>query len=60
MADNDGAVVMTDELRRELSDITNVQRAAVLMLLLGGISTPTSSVIWTRKRFRNWVRRWYR
>jgi len=35
MADNDGAVVMTDELRRELSDITNVQRAAVLMLLLG-------------------------
>ena len=35
MADNDGAVVMTDELRRELADITNVQRAAVLMLLLG-------------------------
>ena len=31
----DGATIMTDELRRELSEITNVQRAAVLMLLLG-------------------------
>ena len=34
MAD-DGTVVMTDELRRELAEVTNVQRAAVLMLLLG-------------------------
>lgn len=39
MADNSNATVsppsMSEELRRELADITNVQRAAVLMLLLG-------------------------
>ena len=29
------AIVMTDELRQELDDLTNTQRAAVLMLLLG-------------------------
>ena len=29
------AIVMTDELRQELDELTNTQRAAVLMLLLG-------------------------
>ncbi len=38
MADNSNATAaapMSEELRRELAEITNVQRAAVLMLLLG-------------------------
>jgi len=35
MADNTTLAPMSDDLKRELAEITNVQRAAVLMLLLG-------------------------
>jgi flagellar motor switch protein FliG len=35
MATSAGSKEMSDELKKELSEITNVQRAAVLMLLLG-------------------------
>ena len=35
MADNTTLAGMSDDLKRELGEITNVQRAAVLMLLLG-------------------------
>jgi len=31
----DPAIVMTEELAKELAELTNTQRAAVLMLLLG-------------------------
>ena len=35
MADNTTIPGISDDLKRELGEITNVQRAAVLMLLLG-------------------------